>query len=148
MQHMHAETRVEAPVEHVWKFYCDPSHWKDFMPRGEYSDFSGPVDEVGTTYVQTMRFMGFEMKQTMETVEVEPLRLIHEHTDTGPMDNHFRFEPDGDATRVVIDSDYDWPGKVPGFVKDMMSKGWLERNARNMLADFKALAEADTEAHA
>ena len=148
MQHLRQEVRVEAPVEHVWKFYCDTSHWKDFMPRGEFSDFSGPVDEVGTTYVQSMRLMGYEMKQTMEVVEVEPVRLIHEHSDTGPMDNYYRLEPDGDATRLVLESDYEMPGKVPGFIKDIMTKGWFERQTRNMLADFKAIAEAKVPAHA
>lgn len=148
MQHLREEIRVEAPVEHVWDFYCDTSNWKDFLPRGEFSDFSGPVDKVGTTYVATMRLMGFEMKQTFEIVGVEPLRLIHEHTDSGPMDNTIRLEPDGDATRVVMESDWEMPGKVPDFIKDFVGKGWVERNTRNVLADFKALAEAKVPAHA
>jgi uncharacterized membrane protein len=147
MQHFHDEIRVEAPVEHVWDFYCDTSNWKDFMPRGEFSDFSGPVDKVGTTYVFTMRLMGFEFKGNTEVVEVEPQRLIHEHTDNGPQDNYMRFEPDGDATNVVIDSDYELPGKMPGFIKDLMAKGWMERNMRQVLADFKAIAEAKVPAH-
>ena len=75
--------------------------------------------------------------------EVEPRRLIHEHSDSGPLDNYYRRESDGDATRLVVESDYEMPGKLPGFIKDMMSKGWAERNMNNMLADFKALAEAE-----
>ncbi len=148
MQHIHEEIRIEAPAEHVWEFYCDTANWKDFYPRAEFSEFSGPVDEVGTTYVQTMRLMGFEMSQTIEIVEVEPLRLIREHSDTGPMDNTIRLEPDGDATRCVFESDWDMPGKVPGFIKDMLNKGWMERNMHNILADFKAMAEAKVPAHA
>ena len=148
MQHLREELRVEAPVEHVWEFYCDTSNWKDFMPRGEFTDFSGPVDKVGTTYVATMKLMGFEMSQTFEIVEVESMRLIHEHTDSGPMDNYFRFESDGDATNIVLESDWEMPGKVPGFVKDFVSKGWVERNTRHVLADFKAMAEAKVPAHA
>ena len=148
MQHLREEVRIDAPVEHVWDFYRDTSNWKDFLPRGEFSHFSGPVDKVGTTYVATMRLMGFEMKQTFEIVEVDPLRLIHEHTDSGPMDNTIRLEPDGDATRVVMESDWEMPGKVPGFIKDFVGKGWVERNTRNVLADFKALAEAKVPAHA
>ena len=50
------------------------------MPRGTYSDFSGPVDEVGTTYVAGMRVMGHEMKETHEIVEVESLRLMNRWT--------------------------------------------------------------------
>ena len=148
MQHMRVETRNEAPVEEVWKFYCDTSHWEDWMPRATISDVSGPIDKVGTTYVGGMRLMGYEMKGTYEIVEVEPLRLIHEHSDWGPMDNYMRFEPDGDATNVIVESDYEMPGKVPGFIKDFMSKGWGERNFRNAMADFKALVEAKVPATA
>ncbi len=143
MQHMRIETHIEAPVEDVWKFYCDTSNWQDIMPRAKSSEFSGPVDEVGTTYVTTMRLMGFDSKQTTEVVEVEPLRLIHEHGDVGHMDTFTRFEPDGEATRVVVESDYDIPGRWPGFIKDLMSKNWVERQTHQMLADFKALAEAE-----
>ena len=92
--------------------------------------------------------MGFEMKQTYKVVEVEPLRLIHEHTDNGPVDTFMRFERDGEATRLVCDSDWDVPGILPGFLKDLAAKGWVERNTRQMLADFKALAEAKVPAHA
>ena len=53
-----------------------------------------------------------------------------------------RFEPDGEATRLVIDSDWEMPGHLPGFIKDIVAKGWVERNTHQMLADFKALAEA------
>lgn len=148
MNHMHQEVRIDAPVEHVWKFYCDTSHWEDWMPRAKNSEFSGPVDKVGTTYVQTMKLMGFEMKSNTEVVEVEPLRLIHEHTDMGPMDTFMRFQPDGTATRVVVDADWEMPGKLPGFIKDLVNKGWADRNTRQMLEDFKALAEADVPAHA
>jgi uncharacterized membrane protein len=109
---------------------------------------SGPVDEVGTTYVQSMRLMGFGQTMTMGIVKVEPQRLIHEHSGDGPMDNYFRFEPDGDATNLVVESDYELPGKLPGFIKDLMATSWMERQMRQMLADFKALAEAKVPAKA
>ena len=148
MPHIHEEVRVEAPVEHVWDLYCDTSQWGNWMPRGEWSEFSGPVDKVGTTYLSSSKFMGFEMKSKTEVVEVEPLRLIHEHQDTGPMEMYLRFEPDGDATNCVVEADYEMPGKMPGFVKDIMNKCWFERQTRNMLADFKAIAEAQVPAKA
>ena len=148
MNHLHDEVRIEAPVEHVWAFYCDTSHWQDWMPRVGHLEVNGQLDKVGTTYVATMRLMGFETRTTYKIVEVEPLRLIHEHSDTGPMDNSMRFEPDDEATRVVIDSDWEMPGHWPGFIKNLVTKSMVERNTRQMLADFKALAEATVPAHA
>ena len=148
MQHMREEIRFEAPVEHVWKFFCDTSLWQDWMPRARVSEFSGPVDEVGTTYLQTVRMFGLEQEMTIEVVEVEPERLYHEHTDTGSQDNYFRFEPDGEATNLVMEADYEMPGKLPGFIKDLLAGGWMERTYRQVLADFKALAEAKVPAKA
>ncbi len=142
MEHMHDEIRIEAPVEHVWQFYCDTARWPDWMPRMDVSDISGPVDQVGTTYVSTFRLMGWHMKSTSRIVEVEPLRLIHEHVDVGPEENYLRFERDGDATLLSIDSDYEMPGHLPGFIKELMTKRWMERNVHHMLEDFKTFAEA------
>jgi len=148
LKHFHHEARIEAPVEHVWAFLGDTTHWEDWMPRRKTTDISGPLDKVGTTYVQSTKLMGHEMKWTIEIVEVEPLRLIRLHSDFGPNDSSFRLEPDGDATRLAIDSDYEMPGKLPGFLKDLMSSGWMEGNMRRMLEDFKTLAEAKVPAHA
>ena len=141
MEHFRDEVQIEAPIEHVWAFYLDTSHWTDWMPRAEYSDFSGPLDQVGTTYVGGMRIMGYAMKATYKVVEIVPQRLYHERSDMGPMDTRIRFEPEGAATRVIVESDYEMPGHIPGFIKDLMSKNWVERNTHQMLGDFKALAE-------
>ena len=64
------------------------------------------------------------------------------------MEEYFRFEPDGEATRVVFLSDFETPGKLPGVVRGFVVKGFSERYARNVLADLKALAEAKVLAHA
>jgi uncharacterized membrane protein len=113
------------------------------MPRGEFSEFSGPYDQVGTTYVSTMKMMGVEWKGTTTVVEVEPLNLIHDHTDdNGMQDTYIRFEPEGNATRVIMESDYEMPGHIPGFLKSLMTKGFFERQTRHILGDFKAMAEA------
>ena len=81
------------------------------------------------------------MKQTCTVVEVEPLKLIHEHTDDWSMDSFFRFEREGDATRLIMEADYEMPGFIPGFLKNLLTKSFFERQTRHMLGDFKALAE-------
>ena len=148
MEHYRAEIRVEAPVEHVWAFYCDTSHWPDWMPGGTLSDISGPYDQVGTTYHAIARLLGHEMTVTYTVVEVEPLKLIREHSDDGPVDTVVRFEPDGEATRLTVECDYEMPAHLPGFIKDLAKKGWMNRRMDQMLGDFKALAEATVPVHA
>lgn len=148
MQHIRDEIRIEAPVEHVWAYIIDSSHWDEIQPRAKHTDFSGPLDQVGTTFVQTAKMMGFEMKTTLTVAEVEPLRLCHVKGDPGPWDMTWRLEPEGDATRLILESDYDMPGKLPGFLKDLMTKGWMEGNAHRILTDIKAFAEATVPAHA
>jgi len=142
MNHIREEIRIEAPIDHVWAFLCDTSRWHDWTPRQETSDWSGPFDQVGTTYVSKIKMMGFDMKHTSTVVEVDPLKLIHEHTDDWSMDSFYRFEPEGDATRMIVEADYDIPGYIPGFLKNLMTKSFFERQTRHMLQDFKALAEA------
>jgi len=142
MERMREEILIDAPVEHVWSFFLDTTRWHDWMPRMEVSELSGPVDQVGTTYVQVGKVMGFEMKSRFTIVEVEPKKLIREHTDDqGTQDNTYRFEPEGDATRVITESDYELPGHLPGLLKKVMTKSFFERQVRHMLQDFKTLAE-------
>jgi uncharacterized membrane protein len=148
MQHFRGEIRLEAPIEHVWAVYCDTTQWEELQPGTRFSDFSGPIDQVGTTFVQSNRFLGHEFTVTVTVVEVEPLRLYHEHSDHGPHDTYFRFEPDDDATRVVVEMDHEMPGRVPGFIQDFMLRGRIEREIDAVLASFKALAEANVPAHA
>jgi len=87
--------------------------------------------------------MGYEWQLTYKVLEVEPLKLIREHTDDqGSQDNFLRFERDGDATRLIVESDYEMPGHIPGPLKSLMTKSFFERQMRHMLGDFKAMAEA------
>jgi uncharacterized protein YndB with AHSA1/START domain len=146
MNHIHMETRIEAPVEHVWAFLCDPSHMDDWSV-GKW-DFSGPSDQVGTTLVQTSRMMGFEGKTTWTVVEVEPTRVLHLRSDPDPGDLFFRMEPEGDATHLTVETDYEMPGHIPGFLKNLMNKSFVERQMRHQMENLKAFAEATVPARA
>ena len=142
MQHFEDSIHIDAPVEHVWAFYLDTSRWHDWMPRAECSDFSGPLDKVGTTYVGSMRIMGHEMKATYKVIEIVPQRLYREQSaEWGPSENRIRFEPEADGTLLTMESDFEMP-HLPKVIQDLMSRHWMERQVRQMLGDFKSLAEA------
>ena len=49
---------------------------------------------------------------------------------------------------MIFESDYEMPGHIPGFLKNLMTKNFFERQMRHMLGDFEALAEATVSAHA
>lgn len=148
MEHFGDSIHIDAPIEHVWAFYMDTSHWPDWMPRAHLSDFSGPLDQVGTTYVGSMKVMGHEMKSTYTVVEVVPQRLYHERSEWGPGDNYIRFEPEDGGTRLTMEADYAMPAHLPGFIKDLLAKGWIQRQTRQMLGDLKVFAEATVPVHA
>jgi hypothetical protein len=120
----------------------------DWNAGAKYSDFSGPLDQAGTTFVATSRTMGFEMKGTLTVMEVEPLRLLHVRSAAMTMDAFYRFAPEGEATRLTLDCDYDMPGHIPGFIKNLWSKSWVERQTRHQLENIKAFAEATVAAPA
>jgi len=140
MNHIEMETRIEAPVEHVWAYLCDPSHMDDWS-LGKW-DFSGPSDQVGATLVQTSRMMGIEDKTTWTVVEVEPARLLHLRMAPDPGDLFFRMEPEGDATHLILETAYEMPRHMPGFLKNLMNVTFVERQMRNQMANLKAFAEA------
>jgi carbon monoxide dehydrogenase subunit G len=140
MIHFHETISIQAPIEHVWKFVADPSHLHDWITGEEFSEFSGPLDQAGTTFVSTSRLLGHEMKGSLTVVDVEPPRLIHLRSEF-PMDAFYRFEPEGDATRMIVEGDYDMPGHLPGFIKNLMTKSWVERQMRHQLENLKGLAE-------
>ena len=140
MNHIQVETRIEAPVEHAWAYLCDPSHMDDWsMGKWEYS---GPSDQVGTTLVQTSRMMGVEDKTTWTVIEVEPSRLLHLRMDPGPGDLFFRMEPEGGATHLALETDYEMPKHMPGFLKSLMSRSFVERQMRHQMENLKAFTEA------
>jgi len=140
VNHIELETRVEAPVDHVWAYLCDPSHMDDWS-MGTWQ-YSGPSDQVGATLVQTSRMMGIEDKTTWTVVEVEPTRLLHLRMGPDPGDMFFRMEPDGDATLLALETDYEMPKHMPGFLKNIMSKSFVERQMRHQMENLKAFAEA------
>lgn len=148
MRHYRGEVRIEASPEQVWAILVDKSRLREWTPRSEFTEFSGPLDQVGTTYSDTTRLMGFGFKMTNEVVEVEPPRLYHEQSDDGPIDTVIRLEPDGDATRLLVECDYEIPGRLPGFLKDLIDGRMSQRFPRQMMRDLKALAEAEAPARA
>ncbi len=142
MHRIHETIRIDAPVEHVWSFLCDTARWPDWDPRSDFSDFSGPIDTVGTTFVETMHLLGHDLKGTHEVIDVSPERLLHIRGELGPTNIFYRFEPEGDATLAAVEGTFETPGDLPSDIQALVSRHWMERYTHQQLLDFKALVEA------
>ena len=144
MEHIQIETRIEAPVEHVWAFLFDTSRWHDWMPRARVLGLQRAVRPGRDDVRLVDEDDGLRVEDDVHgprggAAEAHP----RAHRRPGPAwTTIFRFEPEGEATRLIVESDYEMPGHIPGFLKNLMTKSFFERQMRHMLGDFKAFAEA------
>ncbi|GAA0581995.1 type II toxin-antitoxin system Rv0910 family toxin [Streptomyces crystallinus] len=110
MAEVSAEARLEAPAEKVWARLTDFTAYGEWnathtgFPRG------GPEKlELGATYTENMKLMGFPAEVLWTVDEFEAGRLLGVRG-KGPMGvvvgNRYTLTPDGNATVVRIDGEF------------------------------------------
>jgi len=110
MAEVSAEARIPAPAEKVW------AQLKDWSAYGErnatHTSFpkGGPESlEVGATFQENMKLMGFPAEVEWTVTELEPARLLAIRG-KGPMAvsvaTRYTLTPDGDSTVVRIDGEF------------------------------------------
>jgi len=139
IMHIHRDTRIEAPVERVYALAFDPAEWKKWDPSSSYS-IGGPLDQVGTTFVEEGRMMGIKMRQEWSVAEADPPRLTRLHGVGDDSDVIYRFEPEGDATHLSVDMDIELGGRVGKLIEPVIH-GVVERSVRDHVEKLKASAE-------
>lgn len=145
MRHVHHEIRVDAPVKHVYELACDGRRLPAWNPYQRLDDVHGPIDHPGTTFATTLWLVGHEVHAVAVVTEVVPHRLvrIHATTEDGRRSEWaWRFDPDGEATRLSLEVAYDAPGIGGAIADTLVWHGALERAVRHMLENLAALAEA------
>lgn len=142
--HIHHDILIGAPVDEVFALYCDSKRWPELFPEGsgEITSVSGPIDQVGTTFEGTMRIAGVKGHGTMRIVEVQPQRLVRVQNDQGAMGFVYRFDPEGDGTRLSIDAEYGMTGPLGKLADKVVVHGYIDRSSRHMLERMKEIAEA------
>jgi hypothetical protein len=143
MSHIHEEIRIEAPVDVVYRLFCDTSRYPDLLPDAIESDFSGPMDQVGTTFDYRVRLpSGYELRpQRNIVVAVEPLGVIRVADPDGG-ETLYRFEPDGSGTRLSVDADHQVAGVFGKIPLRAVVDGVIDRDIRLLDERLKAAAEA------
>ncbi len=144
MAHIHEEIRIQAPIEVVYRLFCDTARHREMLPEGIETNFSGPIDQVGTTFDYRVRLpSGFDLGPQRNVVaEVEPLRLIRViDSEGGQM--LYQFEPDGRGTRLTVDADHELAGVFGKIPLRVVVDGAIDRGIRLMDEKVKSMAEAE-----
>ena len=110
MAEISAEALVQAPADKVWAQLTDWSSYGEWNATHTSFPKGGPaVLEVGTTFQENMKLMGFPAEVEWTVDQVEPARLLAIRG-KGPMAvsvaTRYTLTPDGDATHVRIDGEF------------------------------------------
>jgi len=135
-------THVAAPPEQVFGL------WTDLERMGEWvggvtgvSDVSGPVDQVGTTYIVHFG----PMKSPTEILEVDRPRVFATRFGNWLLRGRSSatFESDGDGTRVT--QSFETVGLISAISSWVFSRGSYEGSFRGELEKFARLAEREAQ---
>ncbi|MEV0556918.1 MULTISPECIES: SRPBCC family protein [unclassified Streptomyces] len=110
MAEVSAEARIEAPAEKVWAQLTDFSSYGEWNSTHTSFPKGGPESlEVGGTFEENMKLMGFPAEVDWTIEELEEARLLAIRG-KGPMAvtvaTRYTLTPDGEATTVRIDGEF------------------------------------------
>ncbi|MEU9270121.1 MULTISPECIES: SRPBCC family protein [unclassified Streptomyces] len=110
MAEVSAEARIQAPAEKVWAQLTDWPAYGEWNATHTNFPKGGPETlEVGATFQENMKLMGFPAEVEWTVAELEPARLLAIRG-KGPMavsvTTRYTLTPDGDATTVRIDGEF------------------------------------------
>ena len=110
MAEVSAEARIGAPAERVWAQLTDWSAYGEWNATHTSFPKGGPEAlEVGATFQENMKLMGFPAEVEWTIEELEPGRMFAIRG-KGPMAvsvaNRYTLTPDDDGTTVRIDGEF------------------------------------------
>ncbi|MCX4760469.1 SRPBCC family protein [Streptomyces sp. NBC_01275] len=110
MAEVSAEARIPAPAEKVWAQLTDWPTYGEWNATHTNFPKGGPESlELGATFQENMKLMGFPAEVEWTVAELEPARVLAIRG-KGPMAvavaTRYTLTPDGDATTVRIDGEF------------------------------------------
>ncbi|MEU1416555.1 MULTISPECIES: SRPBCC family protein [unclassified Streptomyces] len=110
MAEVSAEARIDAPADKVWAQLTDWPAYGEWNATHTSFPKGGPeVLEVGGTFEENMKLMGFPAEVTWTIDELQPGRVLAIRG-KGPMavnvTTRYTLTPDGEATSVRIDGEF------------------------------------------
>ena len=133
-------THVAAPREHVFALWTNLERMGDWVGGVTgVSEVSGPVAQVGTTYVVHFG----PVKSPTEVLDVEPPRLFATRFGSWILRGRSSatFEPEADGTRIT--QTFETVGLISAISSWIFSRGSYEGSFRGELEKFARLAERE-----
>ena len=127
--HVGAAGAVAAPPETVYGYLADyVQHHPRFLPAA-FSEYA--VEEGGVGAGTVIRFAltagGRRRRYTMRVAEPEPGRVLSESDTGSSLVTRFTVSPDGEGSRVRIDTSWEGAGGVGGFFEKLFAPMAMRR---------------------
>lgn len=133
---------INRPVAEVFAFVTNEENTTKWQAGVESTQDEGPSNQVGSRYTEVRKFMGREMKTTLELTAFEPNAKWGAKVVKGPVPYEVvsLFEAVGDGTKVTNRVE----GEPTGFFKvaEGMVTSQLEKTLEEDFQRLKALLES------
>ena len=141
MIHVEKSVLINKPVAEVFAFVSDSDNTTKWQGGVEAILPEGPPNVVGSKYTEVRKFMGQEMKSTLEITAFEQNAKWAAKVIKGPVPYEVTatFEPSGAGTKMTTRVD----GEPKGFFKvaEGMLKGQLEKSLEEDANRLKGILE-------
>ncbi len=132
---------IKAPVETVFAFLADPTHWMLAIPNTEVTETELTSHGVGTTARWAARILGIPMSVVHEYIEFVPNQRIVSKANSGFVLT-FTVAGENDETRLTLDGE--WPVHVPLVEAPLqaVALGMIGDTPGEILTNIKAALES------
>jgi uncharacterized protein YndB with AHSA1/START domain len=129
---------VDAPVERVWEYVDDPAHLPEIWPSMVEVKDVETLPEGGHRYHWLYKMAGMRFEGESETVEIQPQKhIVQRNEGEIPSTFEWTFTPEGGATRIELETEYEIPQKLLGKLAEPFVRKLNEREADTFLANLK-----------
>jgi uncharacterized protein YndB with AHSA1/START domain len=134
---------INKPVEEVFSFVTGPDNYTKWQAGVEQVIEGGPRNTVGSQFTEVRKFMGQEMRTTLQLTEFVPNAKWAAKVVKGPVpyEVNMTFQSVDGGTKVTTSVD----GEPKGFFKlaEGMVAGQLEKSLAEDAQKLKELVEAN-----
>jgi uncharacterized protein YndB with AHSA1/START domain len=136
------EVRIERPVETVFAYVSDPTNFPSWNSAVQSVWATSGQGEPGSTYMMERELPGGRVENALEVVDMTSPSEFVIRTTSGPTPFHYRyrFDADGEATRVHLAATVELSG-IAGALGPLASRA-VKRGVDSNFADLKRILEA------